>query len=209
MEGTMLLQRVRECIQNHKDRRSFMGIVLRYYPPDDGRFKKIEHAYHIAKESFRQVKREDGDRYFEHLRCVALILMVHLRVRDTDVIVAALLHDLVEDIEGWSYDRVRDLFGPRVAMLIWYVSKPKVAEFNDNKRERDRRYHENFLHAPRDAIIIKLADRLHNLLTLWEINPEKRARKIQETQDFYLALAERECILIHEIEDALRELQTT
>ena len=204
----MTLVRVRECIQNHKDRESFMSIVLRYYPPDDERFKRIEKAYHIAKNEFRDKRRDDGERYFEHLRSVALILMVYLRIRDTDVIIAALLHDIVEDIPGWNYDRVRDIFGTNVATLIWYVTKPKVEEFGGDKRERDRRYHENFLHAPRKAIIIKLADRLHNLLTLWNGDPEKRKRKIQETQDFYLALAERECVLIHEIEDALRELQT-
>ncbi|MEX0918221.1 MAG: HD domain-containing protein [Candidatus Paceibacterota bacterium] len=205
----MTLDRVRECIQNHKDRESFMGIVLRYYPPDDERYLKIEKAYHTAKVAFAEVVRDGGDRYFEHLRSVALILMVHLRVRDTDVIIAALLHDIVEDIEGWDYNRVRDLFGPRVAMLVWYVTKPKLKEFGDDKRERDRRYHENLLHAPRESVIIKLADRLHNLLTLWETDAEKRSRKIQETQDFYLALAEKECILIHELEDALRELQAS
>jgi GTP pyrophosphokinase len=203
----MTLARVRECIENHKDHRSFMGIVLRYYPPDDVRFKRIEKAYHIAECEFDGKKRDGGDRYFEHLRSVALIVMVHLRVRDTDIIVAALLHDIVEDIPGWTYDRIRDTFGVDVAKILWYVTKPSVTEFEGDKRERDRRYHENFLHAPREAIMVKLADRLHNLLTLWETDHEKRLRKIQETQDFYLALAEKECVLIHEIEDALRELQ--
>lgn len=203
----MLLAKVRDCLTGHRDRNSFMGIVLRYYPPDDERYKQIEKAYCIAKESFRGIERDGGERYFEHLRCVALIIMVHLRIRDTNVIIAALLHDIIEDIEGWTYDRVRDTFGEEVAILVWYVTKPKVVEFGGDKRARDRRCHENFLHAPRGSIIIKLADRLHNLLTLWETTEEKRTRKIQETQDFYLAFAEREIVLIHELEEILSELQ--
>lgn len=201
------LQHVRDCIAKHKDRHSFMAIAVCHYPPEDARFKRIEKAYNVAKEAFRGVSRDDGERYFEHLRAVALILMVHLRVRDTDAIVAALLHDIVEDIPEWNYDRIRDMFGTDVAMIVWYVTKPPLAEFAGDKRARDRRYHENLLHAPRMAVMVKLADRMHNLLTQWETTEEKRFRKIQETQDFYLTLAERECVLIHELEGILKELQ--
>jgi len=203
----MFLAVVKASISDHPDRKAFMKIIGRYYPPDDVRLKKIEKAYHIAKEAFREEVRDNGERYFEHLRAVALILMVYLRIRDEDVIIAALLHDLVEDIPGWHYDKVRDIFGPKVATLVWYVTKPKIEEFGGNKQARNRRYHENLQHAPRDAVIIKLADRLHNLLTMWETTEEKRNRKIQETQDFYLGLAEREIILIQELEAALMELQ--
>jgi GTP diphosphokinase / guanosine-3',5'-bis(diphosphate) 3'-diphosphatase len=204
----MLLAEVRKILANHTDRTAFMTIVGRYYPPGDVRYTTIEKAYHITKESFRDRTRDGGERYFEHLRCVALIVMVHLRIRDADIIVAALLHDLVEDIPGWTYQRIEECFGNRVAIMVWYVTKPKVEEFGGDKRARDRRYHENFLHAPREAIIVKLADRLHNLLTLWETTKEKRIRKIQETQDFFLALAEKETVLIHELEAALVELQS-
>lgn len=203
----MFLSEVRTAIADHPDRESFMRILGRYYPPDDPRLKRIESAYNLAKEEFRGVYRETGERYFEHLRAVALILMVYLRIRDVDVIIAALLHDLIEDVEAWTYIRLRDTFGERVATLVWYVTKPKLEEFGGDRHARDRRYHENLIDAPRFAVIIKLADRLHNLITLWDSPVEKRLRKVQETQDFYLTLAERETILIHEIEAALKELQ--
>jgi len=203
----MFLTVVRSVIANHSDKRAFMRIVGRYYPPDDVRFKCLDRAYQLAQDEFKNVYRDGGDLYFEHIRAVALIVMVYLRIRDVDVIIAALLHDIVEDIPGWNYHRVRDMFGEQVATLVWYVTKPKVEEFGGDKQARNRRYHENFLHAPRMSVVIKLADRLHNLITLWETDEDKRRRKIAETQDFYLSLAEREIVLIHEIEEALAELQ--
>jgi (p)ppGpp synthase/HD superfamily hydrolase len=86
------------------------------------------------------------------------------------------------------------------------VSKPPEANFDGNKEARNRAYHQNLGRAPRQAILIKLADRLHNLLTLWDVSPAKQQRKITETQDFYLPIAESEIILIHELEAAINEI---
>lgn len=202
----MTLELVRAILAEHKDRAAFMRMVARYYPPDDSGYRKIAKAYEVAKAAFRGETREGGERFFEHLRCVALIVMVHLRIRDADTIVAALLHDIVEDIESWTHERVRAEFGENVARYVWYVTKPSIEEFDGRKRARDRRYRGNLMHAPREAIIIKLADRLHNLLTQWDTSEEKRRRKIQETEYFYLLLAGQKGILIHELEAILSEL---
>jgi GTP pyrophosphokinase len=132
--------------------------------------------------------------------------MEHLRIKDADIIAAALLHDLVEDVGDWSHDRVRLEFSNDIAQLVWWLSKPPVAEYSGDKEARNRAYHENLRRAPREAVAIKLADRLHNVLTLWATPNEKQIRKVRETQDFYLPLAECFTLLIHEIEDALREV---
>ncbi len=203
----MLLAKVRKTLENHGNHAKFMSVVSQYFPPDDERYLRIQSAYQLAKNEFRGKYREGGERYFEHLRAVAIIVMVHLRIRDPDLIITALLHDLPEDIEGWSYEKIKGIYGSNVASLIWYVTKPKLEEFGGDKKARDRRYHENLMHALRGSIIVKLADRLHNLLTQWDTTEEKRQRKIAETQDFYLTLAEKETILIHELEDILVELQ--
>jgi GTP pyrophosphokinase len=202
-----MLERVRQIIVQSPNRQAFFELVGRYFPLGSEGYLLIERAYNVAKEAFRgDVREGNGERYFEHLRAVALIVMVYMRVRDANVIAAALLHDIIEDKADWSQERVALGFNRKVAELVWWVTKPQVGLFNGDKEERNRAYHHNLGRAPREAIIIKLADRLHNLLTMWAVDVEKQQRKIRETQDFYLPLAEKHILLIHEIEDALREL---
>jgi (p)ppGpp synthase/HD superfamily hydrolase len=171
--------------------------------------RSIENAYNTAKDAFREIERENGERYFEHLRCVALILMVYLRVRDANVIAAALLHDIIEDIKNWSQERIATHFNQIVGELVWWVSKPSITSFDGDKEARNRAYHQNLTRAPRNALLIKLADRLHNLITLWGMSVEDQKRKISETQDFFLPIAENEIILIHEIEAAIAEVRAS
>lgn len=203
----MSLELVKYLLLREHNSESFATLIGKFYPKTDVRYKDIMRAYRCAKDAFRHVSRDGGERYFEHLRAVALILIEHLRVHDHQMIVAALLHDIVEDIEEWNFDRLNTEFGDHVSELVWWVTKPNVSGFK-NKLDRDRYYNQQ-LHerAPRDAIIVKLADRLHNLVTMWEVTKAKRERKIAETENFYLPLAVREKILIHEIEAVLDELR--
>ena len=201
-----MLDRVRMLITERTSRIKFFQLVDQRFPRGSAEYQLIERAYSTSKDAFRSLQREGGERYFEHLRAVALILMVHMRVRDANIIAAALLHDIIEDIDGWSQDRVAVEFNRSVAQLVWWVTKPDVMEYDGDKEARNRAYHQNLNRAPREALMIKLADRLHNLITLWDVDAEKQRRKVRETQDFYLSLAEKEIILIHEIEQALIEI---
>ena len=130
-------------------------------------------------------------------------MLDYLRVRDHEIIVAALLHDIVEDKVEWSIERVKNEYGERIALLVEYLSKPSRKDYPDDA-EREKVYHSRFESAPREFFLIKLADRFHNVYTLWACTKKKRARKIEETRKFYLPQAERHQILIHEIEWALR-----
>ena len=114
----MYLDKVRAIIANHTARKSFFKIVGQYYPPDSWQYQLIERAYNVAKKAFREEYRDGGERYFEHLRCVALIIMVYLRIRDPAIICAALLHDIIEDIDDWTYDRLRTEFGTEIAEIV-------------------------------------------------------------------------------------------
>lgn len=201
-----MLEKIRALINNHPDRAAFFAIVGRLFPQSSAEFKLIEKAYNTAKEEFRERSRESGEQYFEHLRCVALILIVYLRVRDPDVIAAALLHDIMEDIEGWGQDRLSLEFNLRVAQLVFWVTKEDEEKYGGDKEARNRDYHRKLHTAPREAIIIKMPDRLHNIITLWGADEEKQRRKVRETQDFYLPLAETHIILVYEIEQALDEV---
>ncbi len=91
--------------------------------------------------------------------------------------------------------------------LIEKAYDETMRDFGDNKIERDALYHVHLRNAPRRAIMIKLADRLHNIMTLWAHDVEKQRRKIQETRLFYLPLAEQHTILIHEIESAMKKVE--
>jgi (p)ppGpp synthase/HD superfamily hydrolase len=204
-----MLDRVRQLIATRTDRKGFFQLVDQRFPRGSAEYQLIERAYNTAKNAFRSHEREGGERYFEHLRAVALILMVHMRIRDANIIAASLLHDIVEDIDDWSQDRIAVEFNRVVAQLVWWVTKPDVLEYEGDKEARNRAYHQNLNLAPREAIMIKLADRLHNLITLWDVDAEKQRRKVRETQDFYLSLAEKEIILIHEIEQALIEIMNS
>jgi GTP pyrophosphokinase len=201
-----MLERIRKIFVAKGSHAAFFEVVGRYWPEGGDDYNLIERAYSTAEVAFAEKERDNGERYFEHLRAVALILMVYLRVRDANLIAAALLHDIIEDIDGWSLERIAAQFNQIIAQLVWWVSKQKLSSFNGDKAMRNRAYHEKLGRAPREACIIKLADRLHNLLTLWDWTIDEQMRKVSETQDFYLPIAYREILLIHEIEAAINEL---
>jgi GTP pyrophosphokinase len=185
-----------------ESRKGFFDRVAEIFPANDLRYRLIERAYDTAEDAFRGKLRDGGDRYFEHLRATTLIAVAYLRIRDPDVIAALLLHDIVEDIEGWTYTRLAQEFNQNISDLVWWVTKPKLARFK-SKKEMERKYHRNLRDAPRMAVLIKLCDRLHNLMTIWAQDPERIARKVDETHDFIMPLAEMHQLLIHEIEAVL------
>lgn len=192
-----------------ENRETFLARIAQIYPPMDERYKRIERAYDTAKNAFRNIKRDGGDRYFEHLRAVTLFLIVYLRVRDPDIIIAALLHDIVEDCvsQGWTLRKVEQEFGSRVALLVGWVTKPPVGPEYPTKDEVDRKYHRMLGDAPREAVLIKVVDRLHNLITMWNQARDRMRRKVAETRDFILPLAEEHQLLIHELEDVIRLIE--
>lgn len=201
-----MLKKVKVLLAGAENRESFFRRIALYWPSLDPRYRLIVQAYNDAKDAFRGKYRDDAEtRYFEHIRAVTLIVLDYLRVRDHEVIIAALLHDIVEDIPAWTIDRVRIGYGDRVALLVEYLSKPPKDEYPDWEA-RERVYHTRFGDAPREFFLIKLSDRLHNLLTLWNCEEEKRRRKVRETRLHYLPYAERELILLHELEAAIDEL---
>ena len=187
------------------NKKEFFKIVASIFPTLDFRYKLIEKAYKDAKDAFRGKEREGGERYFEHLRAVALILIIHLRARDYKLIVAALLHDIFEDIPSWTLKRITQEYGEEIAALVEWLSKPSKDGISDGRREYI--YHSRFAIAPREFFMIKMADRLHNLMTLDACPEEKRQRKIEETELCYLPYAEKHFILIHELEEVLRRLK--
>ena len=199
-----MLKNVKDIVERSHNRASFFEVIESIYPKLDWRYKLIERAYNDAKDAFRQVSREGGGRYFEHLRATTLLLILYLRVRDYKLIIVAILHDVVEDIPSWTIERIRDTYGEEIALLVDYMTKPKKP--GQSAGEVDRIYHARFQQAPRNFFLIKLCDRLHNILTLSGCPLSKRLNKIEETRRYYLSYAEANQILIHELEEALSEV---
>lgn len=142
--------------------------------------ERIEAAYTFSKYAHQPQVRDSGERYFEHPKAVALILVVELEIHNPDLIVLALLHDVVEDSWLLSNERVRINFGSHIAEWLEFVTK------RDGKD-----YEAELQQAPWQALFVKMADRLHNLRTLDGVTPEKHERKLIETREHYLPLADR------------------
>lgn len=163
--------------------------VKKYHPSTD--ISMIQKAYEVAKEAHKDQKRKSGEPYIIHPLCVAIIL-ADLEL-DKETIVAGLLHDAVEDT--WmTYDEVKKDFGEEVALLVDGVTKLGQLSYSADKVElQAENLRKMFLAMAKDirVILIKLADRLHNMRTLQYMRPEKQQEKARETMDIYAPIAMR------------------
>lgn len=149
----------------------------------------IDRAYDFAKRAHSEASREGGGRYFEHCRSVALILIQEAGVRDPNVIAAALLHDSVEDtsifgsvavhgpigVRKVAHKRIADFFNTDVADTVLAVTKVHRTGDHELDAQNKISYFENLMNAGLGAILVKMADRLHNLRSL-ESRPIKKQR---------------------------------
>ncbi len=163
--------------------------VRTYHPSDD--LSMIEKAYQVAFEAHKDQKRKSGEPYIIHPLCVAIIL-ADLEL-DKETIVAGLLHDAVEDT--WmTYEEVEREFGSEVSLLVDGVTKLGQLSYDADKIEvQAENLRKMFLAMAKDirVILIKLADRLHNMRTLQYMRPEKQREKARETMDIYAPIAMR------------------
>ena len=159
------------------------------YPDED--LKVIEKAYRLAEEAHTGQLRASGEPYFVHPYGVAMIL-TDLGL-DVDTIAAGLLHDVVEDTPV-TLEEITDQFGAEIASLVDGVTKLSRFEFRTKEEQQAETYRKMFLAMAKDirVILIKLADRLHNMRTLEHLkNPDKAIMKAKETLEIYAPLAHR------------------
>lgn len=163
--------------------------ILKYHPSAD--LSMIEKAYRTACEAHKGQKRKSGEPYIIHPLCVAIIL-AELEM-DKETIVAGLLHDVVEDTV-MTEEEIREEFGGDVANLVDGVTKLGRLSYDADKLDvQAENLRKMFLAMAKDirVIIIKLADRLHNMRTLKYMSPEKQKEKARETMDIYAPIAQR------------------
>ena len=165
------------------------AICERYLLPEE--MAKVESAYEFAARYHANQRRRSGEPYINHPVEVALILADDLQM-DEDVICAALLHDTVEDTTATLAD-LAARYGETVAELVDGVTKLTSIEVDSMDEKQALNLRKMFLAMSKDirVVIIKLADRLHNMRTLAALPPDRRAFKARETMDVYAPLADR------------------
>lgn len=155
----------------------------------------VQSAYYIAKEGHRDQKRDDGTRYFEHARDVALIIIKHKRFLSKDSVIKALLHDTVEDTRVPPH-LIVTVFGPAIWRSLATLSKyvplldPVSGAFITRYRKPNEVYFEELRRASVEDRAIKIANRLSNMRTMGVWESSRQVRYALEAQDFLLPLAE-------------------
>ena len=163
--------------------------IRKYHPSSD--ISMIERAYKIADEAHKDQKRKSGEPYIIHPLCVAIIL-AELEL-DKETIVAGILHDVVEDTV-MTIEEITKEFSAEIALLVDGVTKLTQLDLSQDKIEiQAENLRKMFLAMAKDirVILIKLADRLHNIRTMQYQTPAKQIEKSRETMDIYAPLAHR------------------
>ena len=166
-----------------EDHASFLKRFEYVIPPRE--LGLLDFAYDMAKYGHRDQFRESGERYFEHVRATALIVVDELEIKDWEIVAASLLHDMNEDSHLLTPERIKLIFGDRVENITTLVTKPKPEDPRfESKTERLEWYFKRIVDGPWEAQVVKLADRIHNTRTLGSCSVEKQRRKREETLTF-------------------------
>ena len=151
--------------------------------------QRVRDAYALAAEAHKEQRRKTGEPYIIHPIAVARIVAEELELGANPVI-AAFLHDVVEDTD-YTIEDIRERFGDDVAFLVGVVTKQKKDKYEKSKQVDNYRQILASVQYDVRAILIKLADRLHNMRTLDSMRPDKQMKIAGETDYFYAPLANR------------------
>ncbi|AMO80080.1 bifunctional GTP diphosphokinase/guanosine-3',5'-bis pyrophosphate 3'-pyrophosphohydrolase [Obesumbacterium proteus] len=179
-----------------------LNLLIQKYLPEE-QIKLLKQAYLVARDAHEGQTRSSGEPYITHPVAVACIL-AEMRL-DYETLMAALLHDVIEDTPA-TYQDMEQLFGKSVAELVEGVSKLDKLKFRDKKEAQAENFRKMIMAMVQDirVILIKLADRTHNMRTLGSLRPDKRRRIARETLEIYSPLAHR--LGIHHLKTELEEL---
>ena len=162
--------------------------IVKHMPGAD--LPLIDKAVDYANEKHKVQKRKDGSPYIIHPLAVAQV--VAEMGLDQDAVLGALLHDCIEDTDA-SHEEIEKIFGTTVAELVEGVTKLTRANFSTSEQEQMENLRKMFMAMSKDirVVLIKIADRLHNMRTMQYQTPEKQIKKCKETMDIYAPLAHR------------------
>lgn len=205
-----ILEKVKVVIQEAGNRQEFFSVIERLYFPSSWQFRMIEKAYNDAKDAFRNTYRDSGIRYFEHLRGATLIMIKHFGVTDAYAIAAMLLHDILEDKKFWPRHRIQAEYNDRVLVYVDCMSMPDIPGLS--RTELLHIYHtrlQQITDELRVVIIMKMSDRIHNMIEIYSCTDEKIERKTKETEEIYIPLAQKHCVGWHELLEAVADARAS
>lgn len=151
--------------------------------------ERIQKAFQLANEAHSAQRRKSGEPYILHPISVAKIAAKELKL-DTDSVMASFLHDVVEDTP-YTIEDIENLFGKDVAHLVDVVTKKKKEQYSTTKQVDNYQQLLDSVHYDIRALMVKIADRLHNMRTLASMRPDKQMKIAGETDYFYAPLANR------------------
>ena len=149
---------------------------------DDNQMQLVRKAYELAAEAHKEQKRKTGEPYITHPIAVARIVAEELEL-GANPVMAAFLHDVVEDTK-YTIEDIRERFGEDVAFLVGVVTKQKKEKYDKSKQVDNYRQILASVQYDVRAILVKLADRLHNMRTLASMRPDKQMKIAGETDYF-------------------------
>lgn len=173
------------CIE--EDMKDFLNNLQKRFDEED--LERIRKGFEFACKAHEPQKRKSGEPYIIHPIAVARIIAEELEL-DADAIIAAFLHDVVEDTD-YTIEDIRAIFGSGVAFLVNVVTKQKKDEYEHSKQVDNYQQMLTSVQYDIRALLIKLADRLHNMRTLSSMRPDKQMKIAGETDYFYAPLANR------------------
>ncbi|HMO78237.1 MAG TPA: HD domain-containing protein [Candidatus Paceibacterota bacterium] len=200
-----MLDRVKALIEKGNTIPKFIALVIYHVPKiTDQELGLINKACAVTGHVFRDdIRHSTKEAYITHLLAVAVIIVSYLGMRDVNLIIAAILHDLIEDKPYWTYESLVQEFNVNVADLVYSVTKLD-RQPGESEHNYQLRYFAQVWAGGIRSVILKLADRLHNMLTLWG-PPEKKRAKTLETLQYVLPLAVQYQILWPELTLACAE----
>lgn len=188
------------ALWRYNTKNALFAYIRKHVPdqPDKSRDSFME-IYERLEDDFKYIFRQSGAPYMSHLHAVVVILVVHMEIRDMNAILGGLFHDVLEEVSlVWSVERIREMYNDVLAEYVVALTK------SDGVGDA---YHRTFMVLEWVIGAIKLADRFHNVLTLFYCSVEKQQRKIAETIVFYLPVSIGRDILHPEIHYAIKFAQ--
>jgi GTP pyrophosphokinase len=199
-----MLERIKAVLETYSTVSSFEVLVHKHFASDVKGHVLVMRALRLATREHKGESRLDGKPVLSHPIAIAVILMVILNEKSPDVIAAALLHLFIEEVPGWNFDRLHMTFGFKVASHVWFVSKTTR---DDEKKWvlRTQLSHNKLLHAEASTQMLKLCDRLNNLLSIKFLPVWKQKRMLRDTVDFYVPLSSQLGVLEEALLEAIKE----
>jgi guanosine-3',5'-bis(diphosphate) 3'-pyrophosphohydrolase len=197
-----MIDRIKQFLIDHSSEEAFFKLIGMLFGEFSEEYMLIKRAYHLSEKAFEGKQRDSGAPFFEHQKH-ATLLYIFTGGQDEVVIAALLMHDVPEDVSGWTIERVAKEVNKPVAQKIFGVTKPDVAAFDDNKNLRNAYYFIKLIYGKYETRMMKLCDHLVNLIDIEGLSEPKLAKLIGQCKNLYLPMAIHSQFLFRETLQAL------